>query len=707
MATAVFNNPIFARVSEHRGMAFPAALVALLLVFLVPLPTAVLDLLLVVNLTISVILLVGVVYAKSPLELAVFPSVLLAVTLFRLVLNVATTRLILTAGDSGVQPEQALDAAGDVIQTFSSFVTAGSLTVGLIIFVIIFVIQFVVITKGSTRISEVAARFTLDAMPGKQMAIDADLNAGAIEEGEARRRREEIGQEADFYAAMDGASKFVRGDAIAGIIITLVNIVGGLYVGMVDYDWNIGPTARLFTQLTIGDGLVSQVPAFIISLAAGLLVTRSSSRNELGSEIITQVFNRPKALVVAAMFLAVMSVTGLPAIPMLVLGGSCAGVAWLLTRSQAAEAGRAARAEQAEAAASDARPAPIEDALQVDALEVEVGVGLIQLCEAGKGDLLPRVTTIRRQLALELGIVVPPVRIRDNVQLDPNDYVVKVRGEAVARGETFPDQYLAMDSGAVAGPIPAAEATTEPAFGLPAYWITEPQREEAEVLNYTVVGATDVLATHLTEVLKRHAHELLTRQQTKNLIEHLKEQSPALVEEVIPDPVKPGDVQKVLQALLRERVPVRDLETIVEVLGDYAGRTRDVGVLADFCRHALARTICKQYVDDRDKLWCVTLDPAVEDLISGHARTGADSDDGGEKLTMPPQTQRQIELKIAEKIEELAATGRPAVILCAPAVRRSVRAVVEPSMPHVAVLSYGEVVQDVDVEAVGIVSLAA
>ncbi|MEM6560814.1 MAG: flagellar biosynthesis protein FlhA [Planctomycetota bacterium] len=689
------------KANAHRGMVFPLALVGLLLVFLVPLPTAILDLLLTVNVTLSVVLLVSVIYAKSPLELAVFPSFLLAVTLFRLVLNVATTRLILTAGDGAASPESATGAAGNVIETFSSFVTAGSLTVGLIIFVIIFIIQFVVITKGATRISEVAARFTLDAMPGKQMAIDADLNAGAIDEAEARDRRETIAQEADFYGAMDGASKFVRGDAIAGIVITIVNIVGGIYVGMVEYSWNIGPTTSLFTKLTIGDGLVSQVPAFVVSLAAGLLVTRSSSRRDLGSEVLTQVFAQPKALIVAGIFLVIMSVTGMPMVPLLIMAACCFGGSFMLTKKAKDDAARVEQAKIDKEAAAVAEPERVESLLDVDAMELEIGVGLVRLVDAKKGgDLMDRVQLIRRQIALDLGIMVPSVRIRDNIQLQPNDYVIKIRGEAIAAGETFPDQYLAMDSGAAVTPIAAAEQTTEPAFGLPAYWITEPQREEAELLNYTVVEASAVLATHLTEIIKQHAHELLTRQEVRKLVDNLKEKAPALVEEVIDKQVKPGELQKVLQNLLRERVPVRDLETIVETLGDFSERTKDVDVLTEFARSALARTICKQHVDENDTLWCVTLDPAIEDLVSGHTSKG----ENGPQLTMPPQTQQQIVAAAAAKIEELTSTGRPAVVLCNPAVRAQVRRLLESALPQVAVLSYGEVVSEVKVEAVGLVT---
>jgi flagellar biosynthesis protein FlhA len=689
------SNFVFQRLQANRGLVFPFALIACLAVILTPLPTQLLDLLLVLNITISVILLVTTIYVKSPLELAVFPSLLLAVTLFRLVLNVATTRLILTAADRATTPERAHHAAGEVVQTFSQFVTAGSLAVGVIIFVIIFVIQFVVITKGATRISEVAARFTLDAMPGKQMAIDADLNAGIINDKEARQRREDISREADFYGAMDGASKFVRGDAIAGIVITIVNILGGMYVGMVDHGWPLKETASLYTHLTIGDGLVSQVPAFIISIASGLIVTRSSSKDDLGNEVLGQVFSNPRPLMVAATFLVVLSMTGLPAVPMMVLAGCCGGLAWVLTRNDQEQKQQAVKRQVEEAAAAKKEPEKVEKLLELDAMELEVGYGLVRLVDASKGgDLLERISLIRRQVAIELGIVVPPIRIRDNVQLGANDYVVRIRGQTVARGVTYADQYLAMDSGAVAGAIPHAERTTEPAFGLPAYWITESQRAEAELLNYTVVEATAVLATHLTEVIKTNAHHLLTRQEVKNLLENLRQRAPALVEEVVPTVVKPGELQKVMQNLLRERVPVRDIETILETLGDWATRTKELDVLSEYVRHAMARTICKQYVDDGDRLFAVMLDPVVENLLSA-------------ATTQPLSAQQQQKLtrQMVEKLGELTATGRPAVVVCSPQVRATTRRMLEPTLPQVAVLGINEIVSDVSLECVGMVGL--
>jgi flagellar biosynthesis protein FlhA len=691
--SAIASNPFFARIHENRGMVFPIAFIGLLAVILVPLPTQVLDLLLICNVTLSILVLVTTIYVKSPLEFSVFPSLLLAVTLFRLVLNVATTRLILTGVGSTA-------AAGDVVQTFSDFVTAGSLPVGVIIFTIIVVIQFVVITKGATRISEVAARFTLDGMPGKQMAIDADLNAGNINEAQARARREAIGHEADFYGAMDGASKFVRGDAIAGIIITFVNILGGLYVGMAEHGLGIMQCLKVYTQLTIGDGLVSQIPAFVISLAAGLIVTRNSSKNDLGNEMIAQLFAKPKALIIAAIFLAFMSVAGLPRVPVLILGSCCGGLAFIVTRTDKQAAKVAAQKKITEATKKE--PEKVEKLLDLDTMELEVGYGLVKLVDASKGgDLLDRISMIRRQIAIDLGIIVPPVRIRDNMQLGANDYVVKIKGQSIGKGVTYPEQFMAMDNGAVTGPIPHAEATTEPAFGLPAYWISESQRSEAELRNYTVVEATAVLATHLTELIKSHAYELLTRQETKNLVDNLKARLPALVEEVIPTQVKPGELQRVLQNLLRERVPVRDLETIIETLGDYSSRTKDLDVLTEYVRNSLARSICKQYVDENDKLYCLTLDPALEELVNGHLERS----ERGTTNTMPPNTTQNIVQRISTKVLELTQAGRSAVIVCSPQVRSAIRKMIEVSIPHAAVLAYNEIVPEVSVEAVALVGM--
>ena len=702
MASLATSNPIFIKLRENRGMIFPLAFISLLMVILVPLPPAVLDFLLIVNITLSVIVMVTTIYVQSPLEFAVFPSLLLATTMFRLVLNAATTRLILTAGNRSSNPATAISAAGHVVEAFAEFVTSGSLAVGVIIFIIIIVIQFVVITKGATRISEVAARFTLDAMPGKQMAIDADLNAGLINETQAKARREAVGQEADFYGAMDGASKFVRGDAVAAIVITIVNILGGLYVGMVEKNWDVMECLRLYTKLTIGDGLVSQIPAFIVSLAAGLIVTRTSGKSNLGDDMIGQVLAKPKALIIAAAFLMLLSLTSLPKPPLLIMGACCSALAYTLTKNEKKRGEKTALEEREKVAREKKEPEKVEKLLELDTMELEVGYGLVRLVDTTKGgDLLDRISMIRRQIAMELGIIVPPIRIRDNMQLAANDYIVKIKGQKVGKGETYPEQFLAMDNGATSGPIVGVTPTTEPAFGLPAYWITEPQRAQAELLNYTVVESTSVLATHLTELIKSHAYELITRQEVKNLVDNLKSRVPALVEEVIPTQIKPGELQKVMQNLLRERVPVRDLETIVETLGDYVGRTKDLDVLTEYVRNALGRTICKQYADDQDRIWCLTLDPALEDLINGHI----ERNERGMTNTMPPQTAQQIVQRIAAKTQELTQTGRQAVVLCSPAVRQALRRMLESGLPHVAVLSFNEIVPEVAVEAVALVGI--
>jgi len=686
-------HPLLLKLHANRGLLFPLAFISLLLVILVPLPPFVLDLLLTFNLALSVIVLVTTLYVQSPLEFAVFPSLLLAVTLYRLVLNIAITRLILTAGDRAADTNSALTSAGQVVFAFADFVTKGSLAVGIIIFTIIVVVQFVVVTKGATRIAEVAARFTLDAMPGKQTAIDADLNSGAIAEPEARKRRANIACEADFYGAMEGASKFVRGDAIAAIIIILVNIAGGLYVGLFEKNWGLLPCLSLYTKLTIGDGLVTQIPAFIISLAAGLIVTRGSSKTNLGEEILSQVFAKPKALLIAGLFLALMFLTGLPKIPLAIVGVCCGGLAYTLSRGQA---------NQAKESAAIKEPEKVEKLLDLDAMELEVGVGLVCLADVAKGgDLLERIQRIRRQIAIELGIIVPSVRIRDNPQLDANDYLVKLRAQTIAKGETYPEQFLAVDHGATTGKIPGTTPTTDPASGLPAYWITEPQRAEAESLHYTVIEAPAVLANHLTELIKSHAYELLTRQEVKNLLENLKQRVPALIDEVIPALVKPGDLQKVMQNLLRERVPVRDLETIIETLGDYADRTTDFELLTEYVRGALARTICKQYVDDHDRLFCLTLDPALEDLIAGHVERS----ERGAASTLPPASAQQITQQIAKGVAQLTQAGHPAVIVCAPPIRSAVRKIIETSLSQVAVLAFSEMVPEVTVEAVGLIQL--
>jgi flagellar biosynthesis protein FlhA len=678
---------------RHHGLLVPVAALGLMLVMLVPLPPSILDVLIATNITIGAVVLFTVMYMTGPLEFTSFPSLLLALTLFRLVLNTATTRLILTNASAGPS------AAGEVIRVFGEFVAGGSLVVGVVIFGIIVVIQFVVITKGATRIAEVAARFTLDGMPGKQMAIDADLNAGIIDEPTARQRREEITNEADFYGAMDGASKFVRGDAIAGLIITFINILGGIYVGMVDENMQLMETLEVFTKLTIGDGLVSQIPAFVVSIAAALIVTRSASKNNLGVEMVGQLTRQPIALGLAGVFLFVLMATPLPKMPLLAIGSAVVTTAVIVSKSQKQEA-------VATAAASASKKKPEERPEQLilpDAMEVEVGYGLIRLVDRKQGgDLLDRITNMRRQVAQELGIVVPPVRIRDNIQLQANQYRIRIRGNGVADGEIMAGHLLAIDSGTVTEKVAGVD-TKEPAFGLPAVWIADELRHTAEQNNYTVVEASSVLSTHLTETIKRHADELLTRNETNRLLDTLKERSPKLVEELIPQVVKPGEVQKILQYLLRERVPIRDLETIVETIGDWAPRTKDPDVLVEYVRAAMARTICETYRGPSGAIGCITFEPTLEETIASHL----ESTERGTFWSMPPDMQTRVTDAVKRETERALPLleGQTPVILCNPRIRLWVRRMLEAALPQVAVLSYNEIVRGVRIDTRGMVAL--
>ncbi|MEM1329332.1 MAG: flagellar biosynthesis protein FlhA [Planctomycetota bacterium] len=690
------------RLAEHKGLIVPVGFVMLLVVILVPLPPAIMDVLIATNISLGVVILLTTIYMNKPLEFSVFPSLLLATTLLRLVLNIASTRLILSAeADS---PEAAMGAAGKVISAFGNFVAGDSLFVGIVIFAILVIVQFIVVTKGATRISEVAARFTLDAMPGKQMAIDSDLNAGAIGEDEARQRREEIRREADFFGAMDGASKFVRGDAVAGIIITILNILGGFAVGAIERGWPATQTADVFTRLTIGDGLSSQIPSFIISIAAALIVTRSGSEKDLGTEMTGQLTSQPRGLVITAAFLAVLAMSPLPTVPLLAAAGALGLVAWGMRRTAVATKKR----ERDEAVAqrpTAPEPPPVETLLKVDLLELEVGYGLVGLIDAGQGgDLLERITATRRQLAIDLGFVMPPVRIRDNMQLSSNEYRIKIRGNPIASGAVHPDRLLAMDSGLVTGAI-EGEETIEPAFGLQAWWIAPDRRARAETMNYTVVDPTSVLATHITETVKDHADELLSRDEVNNLIEGLKERAPKLVEEAIPERVKIAALQRILQALLRERVPIRDLETILETLAEWSQKTDDPDVQVEYVRNALRRTICQQHaapdVADpaRLKLVCVTLDPGLEDIIAAYIDRGA----AGTTVSMPARVSKAIAEQIARALERVTAAGHLPVIISSPQVRAVVRQIVAPTVPQATVLGYNEVDHSVEVESLALV----
>jgi flagellar biosynthesis protein FlhA len=687
-------SPILGFINRHRGLLLPVSAAALIFVILIPLPTFVLDTMLLLNILLSTIVLVTVMYLRSPLEFSSFPSLLLALTLLRLVLNIATTRLILTNGGQGTA------AAGHVVQAFGIFVAGNSLAVGVIIFLIITVIQFVVITKGATRIAEVAARFTLDGMPGKQMAIDADLNAGNIDEAEARRRRQEVGREADFHGAMDGASKFVRGDAIAGIIITFVNILGGFYVGIVEHGQTLMQSLEIYTKLSIGDGLSSQIPAFVLSIGAGLLVTRGAAQASMGEEVLGQLLSKPIALYLAAGFLGMLMFTSLPRVPLFLMAAGCVSLAWFLKHDQAAAATRKLVEERAK---EKAAPPKIESQLMVDALELSVGFGLVRLVDRTRGgDMLDRISALRKQIAAELGLVVPPVRIRDNAALEANRYAVLLRGQEIAGGEIYPDHLLAIDSG-LAGEALGGFETREPAFGLKAWWIPPADRDRAHNLNYTVVEPTGVLATHLTEIIKRHAAELLSRAETQALIDHLKQRNAALVEEVIPGLLKVGDVQKVLQNLLRERVPIRDLEAILEALGDWAPRTKDAEILTEYARNALARAICGQYKDGDGVVHVVTFDPTTEDYLQANIQRH----EHGSATTLPPDRQTELAARVRRQVESAAsaAGGATVAVLCCPQIRQWVRRLIEPVLPQTPVLALNEIVRGVEVQAHGVVNL--
>ena len=684
-------------ITKLKDLILPIGIIASLLVILMPLPPALMNILLTANITAAVIILLTTIYVSTPLEFNIFPSLLLATTLARLVLNVATTRLILT----GAQ-EDGMSAAGGVIQRFGEFVAGDQILVGIIIFVIIVVIQFVVITKGATRISEVAARFALDGMPGKQMAIDSDLNAGIIDEVQAQQRREQVNEEADFFGAMDGASKFVRGDAIAGIVVTLINIAGGLIIGVMD-GMDVSEAAKIYTKLTIGDGLVSQVPAFLISLAAALLVTRSTKKTNLPAEFLKQLFSRPQALIVAGCFLGLLIITGLPTTPLLLIGGSCIGIAMMMKKQNTEDAANeeAKKIQQKKEAQQEQsqQEERIEDYLVIDPMEMELGVNLVRLAAPDRGgDLLPRITGVRQNVASDIGVILPKVRIRDNMRLPENQYRIKIANSTVAENTVYPDRLMAISTGNSQGNLPG-EATRDPAFNQPAVWIEPGVRAQAEMMGYTIVEPSAILATHLQRVSRKHADEILTRDATKHLIDELKEISPAVVEELIPGVMKIGEVQTVLQHLLREEVPIRQLALILETLGDHAGRTKEPVWLTEFVRHRLARTICTKYRDKENKMFVVPMDPAMQDRIA----TGIDTE-RGPFARMSPQAIGLTCQQILEGIEKLTSIGKPPIILVNPQIRPALKQLTGSNIPDLIVLSHNEITRDTIIESVGIIT---
>ncbi len=685
----------FERFAKNVDLLIAVALVAILAVMIIPLPAMMLDIALTVSLTLSLLVLLVSIYTDRALDFSIFPSLLLLTTLFRLALNVATTRLILTNGHQGEA------AVGQVIKAFGHFVIGDSYVIGLVVFVILVVINFIVITKGSGRVAEVAARFTLDAMPGKQMSIDADLNAGLITETEARQRRRDIEKEADFYGSMDGASKFVRGDAIAGIIITLVNIVGGLLIGVFQRNLDLAAAAKAYTMLTIGDGLVTQIPALIISTAAGIVVTRNTSSSNLGAEMAGQLFLKPRAVAIVSVIVGLFGlVPGLPTFPFFLVAIFLAGTAWLIGRFQEEKSAREKAAS--DETAKKPQKENIESMLPLDLVELEVGYGLINIVESEQsGDLLERIVSIRKQFALDMGIVIPSVHIRDNLQLQPGEYRVLIKGNKVGGGVLRPESLLAMDPGNVLNRVPGVP-TKEPAFGLDALWISKAQKEEAEIAGYTVVDLPTVMATHLTEIIRTHAHELFGRQEADSLIENFKKSYPKVVSELIPDVLSLGVVVKVLQNLLKEQVSIRDLLTIFETLADEGAKVKDPEVLTESVRKSLSRSITQKYLNDQGEIPVMTLAPRVEELVSNSLL----QTEAGVQLVMDPRQAQDILNQISKTIElhpEIA--GQP-ILLTSGTSRRHLFKLTSRFLPQVVVLSHNEISSDARVQAVGLVEMS-
>ncbi len=668
--------------------------VFILVVMIFPIPTALMDFLLALNITIGLLILLVSMYITQPLQFSVFPGMLLVVTLFRLSLNVATTRLILGQA-----------YAGQVVSAFGDFVVKGNYVVGLIIFLILVLINFIVITKGAGRIAEVAARFTLDAMPGRQMSVDADLNAGLLDDKEARKRRDEITRQADFYGAMDGASKFVRGDAIAGLIITFLNIIGGFIIGVAQMNMSMGDAIRTYTVLTVGDGLVSQIPALIISTAAGMVVTRTASETNLGFEVVTQIFAKPRAIFIVSGVLLFLGISpGLPMPPFLFM----AVVAGLIGYTvQASQKRQIEEVEEEEEAVPDAAK-ELEEYLRIDPLELEIGFNLIPMVDPEQGgDILNRIAQMRKQFALEIGMLLPPIRIRDNIQLKPHQYVIKIRGDEVASNELILGRLLALNPGSAQEEVEGIR-TVEPAFGIEAKWVESSNRERAELSGYTVVEPPAVLITHLMEVLKANAHRILGRQEVQNLLDNLKKEQPAVVEELIPNLLSLGAVERTLQNLLKENIPIRDLALILETLADYAPMTKDPDILTEYVRQALGFIIARRYQGDDGVIKGIVLDPQIEEVLKKVADNARNAPGGGVKsgdLILPPELLQQIYNAVTKEISRVAKEGFQPVLITSPQVRLYFRRLVETVLPNLAVLSFGEIPSSVNIETIGMVRM--
>jgi len=676
------NNPL----SKSNDALVILGIVCIVLMLVVPVPPILLDILLTCMIGIALMVLMISMVIDRVLDFAVYPSLLLVVTLFRLSLNVASTRLILADGN-----------AGQVIQTFGTFVTSGNFIVGTIMFLILVIIQFVVITKGSTRIAEVAARFTLDAMPGKQMAIDADLNAGHITEEEAKERREDIRREADFYGAMDGASKFVRGDAVAGLIITGINIIGGFILGVAMLDMSALEAIQRYTILTIGDGLVSQIPALMISTSSGIIVTRAASKNNLGAELISQMAQSAKALAITAFVMMLLGIVpGMPMIPFWSISALLGFMAYRMTFGVSSKQAQK-DAEKAKKAAEEAAALPkeekIEDYLLVDQMELEIGYGLIPLVDVNQGgDLLERITMLRRQMAGDLGIIVPPIRIRDNIQLSPNEYLIKIKGNNVGKGELMMGSYLAMNPGNISQKIPGIK-TKEPAFNLDALWITESQKEAAELAGYTVIELPAVLATHLTEIIKRYASEILMRQDVKTLIENVKKNSPAIVEE-ISALLGIGEIQQVMCMLLQERVSVKNLASILELIANAAKISKDAVFINEQVRLGLTRQICEPYINkDTNQMPVIAIAPDLEQMLEASVQ----NTNRGPRLVIRPDLIGRIMEKMDIIQTKILSSGDQPVIVCSPNVRYPLKKLLESNFPNLVVLSYSEIITGVNI----------
>lgn len=684
----------FKAITKNSDLAIAVGLIVILGVMIVPISPMLMDVMIAITLSISMIILLLSIYTKKPLDFSTFPSVLLVTTLFRLSLNVASTRNIFTRG-----PSEGGGAAGEIIRAFGDYVVGGNFAVGIILFIILVIINFIVITKGAGRVAEVAARFTLDAMPGKQMAIDADLNAGLINDNQAKERRAEVAQEADFYGSMDGASKFVRGDAIAGILITVVNIIGGIIVGVAQNGMSFSDAAEVFTLLTVGDGLVAQIPAIIISVAAGIIATRNTDDTTLGDQVGRQFKAHPKALYVVAGVMVLFSlIPNFPMVPFLLISS---GLVWAGRALEKKIAQDAVDEQVAQKESKKTTGENLEDLLSLELVELEVGYGLVNIVDAEQnGDLLERISHIRKQFAVDWGVIIPSVKIKDNLELKPGGYSLKIKGIEVAKGELIPDHFLAMDPGTVIEQIDGI-TTVEPVFGLNAVWITEDQRDDAQFNGYTVVDLSTVVATHITEVLKTNLHELFGRQELVRILDNLKETYPKVVNDLIPDICPLGVVLKVLQNLLRENVSVRDLRTVLETLAEHGASTKDADTLTELVRQALYRNISETIRGEGGDIPLFTLDRSIEESL---ARSIVQTEQG-QQLSLDPQVTQKILASLNEKIEEATDMGERMIVLCSPLIRRHFKRLTEKFIPQLTVVSHNELAPEINIRSLGTVRL--